>query len=141
VHRVKANDPSASTLVFVALKSTGLESDATLQDYANLSTLLAAANDEATNSGYARKVLTDSDIADITIDNTANSVLAFLPDQTWTSVQTSGGGWGALLVCYSPSAGADSTIIPLTKHDFIVVPDGNDVIADFDVLNGFYSAV
>jgi hypothetical protein len=33
--------------------------------------------------------------------------------------------------------GADSTFIPLTKHDFVVTPDGSDVTAQI-ALAGFY---
>ena len=39
------------------LKLAGVESDATLKDYALLSTLLAAANDECDFTGYSRKTL------------------------------------------------------------------------------------
>jgi hypothetical protein len=137
-NRVKSNDPAASTLVVVALKTAGIEADDVLNNYDDLASLLAAANDEATNSGYARKVLTDADLAALPApDDTANRYDVDLPDQTWTAVQTTGGAWSALLVCYSPSAGADNTIIPLTKHDFVVTPDGSDIVAQ---VNGFFRA-
>lgn len=84
-NRVKNNDPANSALVIVILKAAGLETDATLKDYADLSTLLAAANDEATNTGYARKVLTDADVSAISVDNTNDRVDADFPDQTFTS--------------------------------------------------------
>lgn len=141
-NRVKNNDPSASALVIVAIKATGIESDGTLQDYDDLSALLAAANDEATNTGYARKVLTDADLAALPApDDTNNRYDIDLPDQTWSAVQTTGGAWAKLLVCYDGDTGAgnDSNIIPLTAHDFSVTPDGSDIIAQIAAA-GFFRA-
>lgn len=140
-NRVDSNDPANSALIIVAILTTGIESDATLRDYALLSTLLAAANDEATNSGYARKVLTDSDIGALTIDNTNDRVDVDIPDQTWTAVAASPGAWSKLLVCYDndTTGGTDANIIPLTAHDFVVTPDGSDITAQIAAA-GFYRA-
>jgi len=141
-NRVKSNDPANSALIVVALKATGLEADGTLQDYDDLATLLAAANDEATNSGYARKVLTDADLAALPApDDTNNRFDIDLPDQTWAAVQTSGGAWGALLICYDSdtTGGTDSSIIPLCKYDFAVTPDGTDIVAVINAA-GFFRA-
>lgn len=141
-NRVKANDPTNSAIVIVALKATGLEAHSALIDYDDLATLLAAANDEATNTGYARKVLTDSDLAALPApDDTNDRYEVDLPDQTWSSVQATGGAWGALLTCYDSdtTGGTDSSIIPLTVHDFAVTPDGTDIIAQFNAL-GFFRA-
>jgi hypothetical protein len=130
-NRVKTNDPVNSAIVVVALKATGLEADATLQDYDDLATLLAAANDEATNTGYARKAFTDADVAALAPDDTNNRMDVDTPDVTWTAVQTTGGAWGKLLFCYDndTTAGTDSAIVPLTAHDFAVTPDGSDIVA------------
>jgi hypothetical protein len=138
-NRVKSNDPANSALVIVALKATGLEADATLQDYDDLATLLAAANDEATNSGYARKVLTDADLVAMAVDDTNNRMPLDLADQTFAAVQTTGGAWGKLLICYDSdtTGGTDSNIIPLTAHDFAVTPDGTDIVA---TIADFYRA-
>lgn len=140
-NRVKNNDPANSALVIVILKAAGLEADATLQDYADLSTLLAAANDEATNTGYARKVLTDADVSAISIDNTNNRVDADFPDQTYTTVQVTGGAWGKAIVCYDgdTTSGTDANIIPLTGHDFAVTPDGTDILLQV-ATSGYYRA-
>jgi hypothetical protein len=63
-NRVKSNDPSPSALVIaVVLATSGLESDATLKDKDDLAALVSGATNEATNTGYARKTLTDSDLA------------------------------------------------------------------------------
>ena len=131
-HRVDANDPSTSVLVVVLLASTGLEADATLKDYDTLSAILAAANDEATNTNYARKVLTDADISDFTTNDTSDRNECDIADQTWTSVSNDGtGAIGKLLICYDAitGSGADADIVPLTYHDFTVTPNGGNIVA------------
>lgn len=141
-NRVKSNDPAAGALVIVALQATGLESHATLKDYDALDAILAAANNEATNSGYARKVLTDSDLAALPApDDTNDRYDVDLPDQTWSAVAAAGGAWGMLLVCYDADTGGgtDANIVPLTMHDFAVTPDGNDINAIINAA-GFFRA-
>lgn len=141
-HRVDANDPSTSVLVIVLLASSGLVTDATMRDYATLAAVLAGTSDEATNTNYARKILTDADITDFTVDNTNDWTLADVPDQTWTNVANDGtGAIGGLLVCYDPVAGSgtDSEIIPLTFQPFVVTPNGGNITATIDS-NGYFKA-
>lgn len=137
--RVNNNDPTNSAFILVVLKASGLQSDDTLRDYDTLAAILAASNDEATNTGYARKVLNQASGLVITVDDTNNRASVDFPDQTWTSVQATGGAWGALLVCYDPdtTGGTDADIIPLTKHDFEVTPDGRDIDGEVDTA-GFF---
>lgn len=139
--RVDSNDPASSALVIVALKDSGLESDSALEDYDTLAAILAAANDEATNTGYARKVLTDSDIATGSPDDTNDRFDLDLPDQTWATVGTTGGAWAKLLVCYDPdtTSGSDSSIVPLVHLDFDVTPDGSSITWQLDG-SGFFRA-
>ncbi len=140
-NRVKTNDPAASGLVLVVLATTGLETDAVLLDKADLAAVLAGTTDEATNTGYARKVLTDVDLVALTIDNTNDRVDLDIPDQTWTAV-AAGSGWSKILICYDAdtAAGTDANIIPLTAHDFVVTPDGSDIVAQIAAA-GFFRAV
>lgn len=140
-NRVDVSDPTNAVLVIVALKASGIESDATLQDYDDLASLLAAANDEATNSGYARKILSDSDISAMTPDDSNNRMDLDIPDQTWTAVAAVGGAWAKLVICYDPDStgGADSALVPLTFHDFAVTPDGSDITAQINAA-GFFRA-
>jgi len=140
-NRVDVNDPANSALVIVALKATGLEADATLRGYANLSALLASTNDEATNVGYARKVLTDTDLAALTVDNVNAKTDLDFNDLVWTAVAATGGAWGKILICYDndTTTGTDTNIIPLTYHDFAVTPDGTDITLQVDPA-GFYRA-
>lgn len=143
IHRVHSQDPVNSVIVLVALKTSGLEVDGTLKRYLTLGALLGSTNLEATNSGYARKSLDHTVIADITIDNTSGDLAkSLIPNQTWSAVAATGGAWSKLLVCYDndSTTGTDANIIPLTAHDFVVTPDGNDIIASFSSSTGFFSA-
>lgn len=139
-NRVDSNDPSNSALKIVVLGTSGLQSDATLIDYDTLAAILAGGNSEVTNTNYARKTLTDSDISALTVDDTNDRMDVDIPDQTWTSV-AAGDTWAKLLVCYDndTTSGDDSNIIPLTLHDFSVVPSGADITAQINS-SGFYRA-
>lgn len=130
-NRVENNDPAASALIVVILATAGLEADSVLQDADTLAAVLAGTTDEATNTGYARKTLTDVELAALPApDDTNNRFDIDIPDQTWTAV-AAGSGWSKLLICYDADTGAgtDSNIIPLTSHDFVVTPDGSDITA------------
>lgn len=144
-NRVENNDPANSAFVVVVLKTTGLESDATLLDYDNLDLLLKRGGGsqvaEVTNSGYARKTLTDVDLASVPApDDTNDRYDIDIPDLTWTAV-AAGDGWSKLLVCYDndTTAGTDANIVPLTAHDFVVTPDGSDITAQIAAA-GFFRA-
>ncbi len=138
-NRVDTNDPTNSALVIVAIDA-GADTDATSRDRDDLSTLLAGTSNEVTNSGYARKVLTDADILAFAPDDTNDRVDLDIPDQTWTGIGA-GTAWTDLLICYDndTTAGTDSNIIPLTLHDFAVTPDGSDITAQIAAA-GFFRA-
>ena len=128
--RVNNNDPSTATLKIVLLASTGLVADGTMKDYDTLSDILAGASDEATNTGYSRKTITDTDITGVSVDDTGDTASCDTANQTWTSVSNNGtGAIGKLLVCYDPAGAGDGSIIPLTYHDFTVTPNGGDITA------------
>ncbi|MGH2688632.1 MAG: hypothetical protein ACRDKW_07475 [Actinomycetota bacterium] len=118
--------PAASdALIVVVLEASGIVADDTMADYDDLSALLAGATNEQTTMG--RKTVSAS--VTVTVDDTNNWVDVDIPDQVWTAA--SGNATGALLICYDADTGAgtDSAIIPLTKHDWTVTPDGSDVTA------------
>jgi hypothetical protein len=127
-----------SALVVVLIETTGLEADDVLNNYDDLATLLAAANNEQVNQ--ARKVLTDTELAAVPAPNdTANTLNLISPDIVWTAL--AGNAISKLLYCFRPTAGsADSAIVPLTYHDFVVTPDGTDVTADVSASLGFYQS-
>lgn len=117
-----AND----ALVVLLLKASGIPAEATLRDFTTLASLLASAADEADFTGYARKVVTVG--ITVTQDNTNERVNGDVPDQEWNPA---GGAvnntLGKIVVCYDPdtTGGDDTTIIPLTYHNFNATTDGN----------------
>jgi hypothetical protein len=125
-----AND----ALIVVVLEAAGLEADATLKDYDNLALLLAGTTNEQTTMG--RKTATG---VTVTVNDTTDLVDVDMADIVWTGA--TGNAVGALLICYDPdtTGGTDADLIPLSKHDFTVSPDGTDVTATIGA-NGFARA-
>ena len=136
-NRVDSDDPAASTLVLVVIDANG-DTDATMKDRDDLAALLGGTANEVTNTNYARKTLTQADLSAIAVDDTNDRFDIDFADQTWSAV-AAGTAWTDIIVCYSPSAGADSTIIPMTCHDFVATPDGNDITATVNAA-GFFRA-
>lgn len=139
-NRVDLNDPGASTIVIEVLATAGLETDAVLKDKDDLAGLVSGATNEVTNSGYARKELTDADIVAFSPDDTNDRVDLDIPDQTWTAVGA-GDGWSRFVTAYAVAGngGADSGKVPMTIHDFLLTPDGSDLVAQIAAA-GFYRA-
>ena len=136
--RVEANDPTNAAFIIVVIDANG-DTDATMKDRDTLDALLGGTCNEVTNTNYARKTLANGALT-ITTDDTNDRVDIDFADQTWSAV-AAGTAWTDLIVCYDSdtTGGADSAIIPLTCHDFVVVPDGADITC---VLNasGFFRA-
>lgn len=128
-NRVKSNDPANSALILVPLSASGTEAQG--QDLDTLAAVEADANfAEQTAGGWARKTLTDANLAALPApDDTNNRYAVALPSVTWTG-PTAGSNTAGMLVCYDPdtTAGTDSNIVPLTHHTFAVTADGNDVV-------------
>jgi hypothetical protein len=117
--------PAASdALIVVPIETSGIEADATLKDYDDLSALLAGTSNEQTTMG--RKSITS---VTVTVDDTNDRLDVDVADQVWTGA--TGNAISALLFCYDgdTGAGTDANITPLTKHDFAITPDGSDVTA------------
>lgn len=138
-NRVDLNDPANSVLVVVAIDANG-DTDATMKDRAELGALLGGTANECTNSGYARKVLTDADVVAFGADQANDRVDIDIPDQTWTAV-AAGTAFTDLVICYDSDStgGADTAIVVLTLHDFAVTPDGSDITAQIAAA-GFFRA-
>ena len=141
---VKSNHHANSAFIVVLLIATGLEADDVLNNHDDLSALLAAANDQATFTNYARKTLTDVELAALPApDDTNNRRDLDIPDLLWTSA---GGGvnntLGKLIVCFDDdtTGGTDANIIPWTFHDFTVTTDGTDLTAQINVAGLFRAA-
>ena len=142
-NRVDTNDPTNSAIIIALLAASGVESDAVLKDMDTLAAVVAGATNEATNTGYARKVLTDADLTAFAPDDTNNRVDLDIPDQTWTGLANDGtGAISDFLTNYDSdtTGGADTAIVPMTMHDFAVTPDGSDVTAQI-ASAGFYRAL
>lgn len=119
-------------LLVVPIEASGLEAEATLKDYTNLSALLAGSSNEQT-SNMTRKAVTS---AIATADNSGDKMNADCADVTWTAA--TGNAVGALVICFDPTgSSADTALIPLTKHDWAVTPDGTDLTA---TISNFFQA-
>ncbi|MGW1661057.1 hypothetical protein [Streptomyces microflavus] len=116
-------------LILVPLEASGLVTDSTMRDYDDLNALLGGASNEQTAMG--RKTLTS---VTATVDDTNDRVNLDCADVTWTAA--TGNAIGAVVICYDPdtTGGTDADLIPLTKHDVSMTPDGSDftlTVADF----------
>ena len=124
---------AADALVVVLLVGAGLEADATLNNHRTLAALLAATNDEATATNYARKVVTTG--VTVTIDDVNDRVDYDMPDPVWAALGGAvNNAIAKLIVCYDgdTAAGTDADVTPLTFHDFVIQTDGSDVTAVID---------
>jgi len=131
--RVDGNDPANSAFIILVLALVGLEADDTLRTYADLASLLAASNNEVTNTGYARITLTDASLAAYTVDYTAHTITLPLPTQVYVAVDV-GDTWSKALICYDSdtTSGTDANIIPVTAQDIRLnsaplVPNGGAI--------------
>lgn len=126
-----AND----ALIAVVLQSSGLVTDATMKDYDTLDAILAGASNEHTT-------LTRRTLASVvgTVDDSNDWLDVDATDLSWTAPAAAEES-GAIVICYDPdtTAGDDTTLIPLTKHDFVVTPNGLDV-SGVIAAGGFYRA-
>jgi len=137
VQNVEDGAPANSRLKIVPIETTGIEADAALKDHNDLAALLAGTSNEQSTMG--RKTWAAADLV-ITVDDTNERVDIDSADITW--VAATGNAISALVMVYFPDGvtpGADSTGIPLTKHDFAVTPDGSDIIAQIAAA-GFFRA-
>lgn len=126
---------NADSLQVLLLKAN--ESETALIDHDAVDVLLAAAgNTEADFTNYARKTgLAET----VNVDDTNDEATIDVPDQTWTSAGgTTDNTLTKLLVCVQTGAD-DTTLIPLTHHDFAVTTDGSDLTAQFNTA-GFFRA-
>lgn len=137
---IDGNTPANSAFIVLVLATAGIEADAVLKDVDTVTALVAGATNEVTNSGYARKTITDVDLTAFAPDDTNDRVDLDIPDQTWTAV-AAGDGFNDFVVAYDSdtTAGTDANVEPCTQHDFVVVPDGSDITAQIAVA-GFFRA-
>ncbi|MGW1267536.1 hypothetical protein [Streptomyces sp. NPDC002491] len=116
-------------LIMVPIETSGIVNDATMRDYDDLGALLGGASNEQTTMG--RKTLAS---VTATVDDTNDRVNIDCADVTWTAA--TGNAISAVVICYDPdtTGGTDADLIPLTKHDVTMTPDGSDftlTVSDF----------
>lgn len=133
---VKDGSPANSRLIAVLLESAGIEADAALKDHDTLQALLAGSSNEQTTMG--RKTIAAANLT-ITVDDTNDRVDIDMDDLVYAA--GAGNAVGAVVICYDPDStgGTDADLIPLTKHDAAVTPDGTDVTFQINA-SGFYRA-
>lgn len=132
-----------AAFVVVLLETSGLEADATLADHDNLSVLLAGTSNEPTGGTYVRKTIDDTSLAASSETDASNVLDLDVADIVWTALTTTANAAiSKLLFCYDndTTAGTDTSIIPLTAHDFVVTPDGTDVTAQINAAGFYHSA-
>lgn len=122
--------PAASdAIIVVPLENTGLVGDSVMEDYDTLADILAGASNEQTTIG--RKTAAS---VTYTVDDTNNRANLDCDPLVWTT--PSGNQIGALVFCYDPDTGAgtDADLVPLSKHDWVMTPEGDSItatVADF----------
>lgn len=130
---------SNAAFVMILCKSTGLEIDATLKDYDNISLLLAGASDECDFTNYARKTIT---AATITVDDTNDRTDIDIADQTWVSAGGAANNTiGAVILAFDndTTAGNDTNLVPIAKWDCATTTDGTNFTAQVNA-SGFARA-
>jgi hypothetical protein len=136
---VDGNTPAGAELAIAILATAGVEADDVLRDADTFSAMVAGTTNEVTNGGYAKKVLAGADLTAFAPDDTNNRVDLDIPDQTWTGV-AAGDGWNDFVPTYDPVGSQVATdMIPISVHDFVVVPDGSDITAQIAAA-GFFRA-
>lgn len=124
---VDTNDPTNSVLVLCVIETA--TADSTLRDLDTLALVLAdGSTAEVTNTNYARKILSDSDLTSFAPDDTNDRTDLDIPDQSWTGV-VAGDDWTDAVINYDPDStgGDDTALVPISQHDFETSPDGSDI--------------
>ncbi len=120
---------------------SAMDADATFEDgYANatITTVLAAAgNTEQTGSTWVRKTHVNA-VVTSSADDAANLWRVILDaDDTWSAVLA---GNNTVAVMVAEVGGGDGVDRVIGKWDFAVTTDGNDVTANYDQVNGIWTA-
>lgn len=122
-------------LVVVPLETAGIEADETLEAHDTLAEILAGTSNEQVTMG--RVAITNPLV---TVDDVLDVVKGDCDDVSWPA--PTGNAISALVVCYDPdvAVGDDTTLIPITKQDFVTTPNGEVITAVINA-EGFVQAV
>lgn len=108
-------------LIAVPIQSSGIEVETTMINKTSLSGLLGASTEQTM---MGRKTLNN---VTVTVDSASNQVKVDADDFTYNSA--TGQPIACFIICYAPDLGniVDDNVIPLSKHDFSVIPNNLDV--------------
>lgn len=114
----------ASSDALIAIPFSVIESDATIKDYDTLAAILGGSNTEQTTMG--RTTLSS---VTVTVDDSGDKVDIDCADFSYTGANAAGSATVKMIICYDPDTGTgtDSTLVPISYHDFAVTPDSNDI--------------
>ena len=133
LRRYAENFPSAWQMLL--LKE--VEADDALMDHASVSSMLGASgNTEVDASNYARQTGIS---ASVTQDDTNNDTEVDIPDQTFSSLGNGTNNSIVKAVIAVQTGSDDTTLIPMSAHDFSATTDGNDLVVQIPS-NGFFGA-
>lgn len=112
---------TSDALIAVPLQSASIEPDNLMIEHTTLAQVLAVSTEQTT---MGRKTLTS---VTSVVDSTMDANVVDFDDFTYSGA--TGPAIAAFVICYVPDTGTstDSTIIPLTKHDFSAIPSGSDI--------------
>jgi hypothetical protein len=136
---VEDGSPANAKIYMIVFNSS--DTDDAVRDCDTVAAIEALSSTaEVTNTNYSRKEILAADIT-ITIDDTNNRVDIDIADESWTAV-AAGTAWTDICLAYDPDSttGTDSTLVPLTWHDFAVTPDGSDITAQINASGVFRAA-
>jgi hypothetical protein len=125
-----AND----AFIAIPIETTGIETAATMLDYADVAALLAGTSNEQTTMG--RKTMAS---LVVTVDNTNNRTDVDAADITWTAATGNAISAVELAFDYDTTAGTDANIVPCVLLDAVATPAGGDITLQFNVA-GFFRA-
>lgn len=121
-------------LVAVLLQS-GQEADGTLEGYATLSALLAAANTEATFTGYSQQDLTTVNVD----EGTPGQISVDCDDPSWSP--TTAQSLGKIVICYDPDGtNTAANMVPLFHDDFAITTPTSGTITYQVATGGFVTS-
>lgn len=126
--KVVGNDPANSAIIGILLKTTA--ADATLIDLDTVADILAGSSVEADFTNYARKVWTDADLSNPTVDDTNDRVDGLLTD--WVIANAGGASNNTLvkiILAYDndTTGGTDANLVPILHADLSQTTNGDQL--------------
>ena len=127
----------AANDALVAVLFSAAQADATMRDHDTLAAVKAAANTEATFTGYSRQTLTG---VTVTVDDTGETVSVDCNDPSWSP--TAAQALVKIVFCYDPdtTTGTDADLVPLFADDFVLTTPTSGTVSYSVNAAGFFGA-